>query len=67
MGSDPANLKQYVIIGTRPDSNQEQGIIYIDNNVGYIWNGSDWVKIFEDVSSDVSDFESRIGELESRN
>ena len=65
MGSDPANLKQYVIIGTRPDSNQEQGIIYIDNNVGYIWNGSDWVKIFEDVSSDVSDFESRIGELET--
>ena len=65
MGSDPANLKQYVIIGTRPDSNQEQGIIYIDNNVGFIWNGSDWVKIFEDVSSDVSDFESRIGELET--
>lgn len=65
MGSDPANLKQYVIIGTRPDSNQEQGIIYIDNNVGYIWNGSDWVKIFEDVSSDVSDFESHIGELET--
>ena len=65
MGSDSANLKQYVIIGTRPDSNQEQGIIYIDNNVGYIWNGSDWVKIFEDVSSDVSDFESRIGELET--
>ena len=64
-GANPANLKQYVIIGTRPDSNQEQGIIYIDNNVGYIWNGSDWVKIFEDVSSDVSDFESRIGELET--
>ena len=44
-----SDVKQYIIIGTRPESNQEQGIIYIDNNVGYIWNG-DWQKIFEDVS-----------------
>ena len=48
-----SNLKQYVIIGTRPLSGQEEGIIYIDNNVGYIWNGSDWVKVFEDVSADL--------------
>lgn len=65
MGSDPSDLKQYVIVGTRPGSGQEQGVIYIDDNIGYIWNGSDWVKVFEDVSSDVSDFESRIGELET--
>lgn len=65
MGSDPSDLKQYVIVGTRPGSGQEQGVIYIDNNVGYIWSGSDWVKVFEDVSSNVSDFESRIGELET--
>ena len=58
-GSDS---KQYVIIGTRPDSGQEQGIIYIDNNVGYIWNGSGWVKVFEDVSSDISNIESRLDE-----
>lgn len=64
-GSSPSDLKQYVIVGSRPGSGQEQGIIYIDNNVGYIWNGSDWVKVFEDVSSDISDFESRIGELET--
>lgn len=63
--ANPSDVKQYVIVGTRPGSGQEQGIIYIDNNVGYIWNGSDWVKVFEDVSSDVSDFESRIGELET--
>lgn len=62
---NPSDLKQYVIVGTRPGSGQEQGVIYIDNNVGYIWSGSDWVKVFEDVSSDVSDFESRIGELEA--
>lgn len=47
--NNTSNIKQYVIIGTRPDSNQEQGVIYIDNNVGYIWNG-DWQKIFEDAS-----------------
>ena len=59
IGSDS---KQYVIIGTRPDSGQEQGIIYIDNNVGYIWNGSGWVKVFEDVSSDISNIESSLDE-----
>lgn len=61
----PSDLKQYVIVGTRPGSGQEQGIIYIDNNIGYIWNGSDWVKVFEDVSAEISDFESRIGTLET--
>ena len=65
MGANPSDLKQHVVVGTRPGSGQEQGVIYIDNNVGYIWNGSDWVKVFEDVSSNVSDFESRIGELET--
>ena len=47
---DISNIKEYVVIGTRPEINQEQGVIYIDNNVGYIWNGSDWQKIFEDAS-----------------
>lgn len=63
--ADPSSIKQYVIVGTRPGSGQEQGIIYIDNNVGYIWNGSDWVKIFEDVSADISDLEDRVGTLET--
>lgn len=65
IGADPSSIKQYVIVGTRPGSGQEQGIIYIDNNVGYIWNGSDWVKIFEDVSADISDLEDRVGTLET--
>ena len=65
LGTDPSSIKQYVIIGTRPGSGQEEGVIYIDNNVGYYWNGSDWVKIFEDVSSEITDFESRIGNLET--
>lgn len=59
-----SNVKQYVIIGTRPGSGQEQGIIYIENNVGYIWNGSDWVKIFEDVSADITDIKGRLSTVE---
>ena len=30
-----------------------------------IWNGTEWKKIFEDVSASIADFESRIGELET--
>lgn len=65
VGANPSDLKQYVIIGTRPGSGQEQGIIYIDNNVGYIWNGSDWVKIFEDVSADITDIKGRLSTVET--
>ena len=57
--------KEYVIVGTRPGSGQQQGVIYIDNNVGYIWNGSEWKKVFEDVSASITDFEDRIGQLET--
>lgn len=63
--ANPSDLKQYVVVGTRPGSGQEQGVIYIENEIGYIWNGTEWKKVFEDVSSDVSNFESRIGELET--
>ena len=46
-GVSLSDLKQYVIVGQRPSEDQEQGIIYIEGKAGYIWNGSDWVKIFE--------------------
>ena len=65
LGADPSTLKQYVIVGTRPESGQQEGVIYIENNIGYIWNGSEWKKIFEDVSTSITDFEERIGKLES--
>lgn len=48
--NNTSSVKQYVVIGTRPETNQEQGVIYIDSNVGYIWNGTEWQKIFEDAS-----------------
>lgn len=65
LGADPSQLKQYVVIGTRPEENQEQGVIYIENNIGYIWDGADWKKVFEDVSASITDFEDRIGTLET--
>lgn len=65
LGADPSTMKQYVQVGTRPESGQEQGVIYIENNVGYIWNGSGWVKVFADVSTSIADFEKRIGKLET--
>lgn len=60
-----SDLKQYVIVGTRPGSGQEQGVIYIDNNVGYIWNGSSWVKVFEDVSTGITEIEGRLDGIEA--
>lgn len=65
VGADPSALKQYVIVGTRPESGQQQGVIYIDTNVGYIWDGTKWVKVFEDVSTSITDFQKRITKLES--
>lgn len=65
VGADPSALKQYVIVGTRPESGQQQGVIYIDTNVGYIWDGDKWVKVFEDVSTSITDFQKRITKLES--
>lgn len=65
VGADPSALKQYVIVGTRPLSGQQQGVIYIDANVGYIWDGAKWVKVFEDVSTSITDFQKRITKLES--
>ena len=65
LGADPSQLKQYVIVGTRPEEGQEQGVIYIENNIGYIWDGASWKKVFEDVSSSITDFTKRIGKLET--
>lgn len=65
VGVDPLDLVQYVVIGPRPTTGQQQGVIYIDSNVGYIWNGSEWVKVFSDFSADVEDAKKRIGGLEA--
>ena len=51
---DPSKVKNYVQVVTElPSSSQEQGVIYINttDGTGYIWNGSEWKKIFEDVAT----------------
>lgn len=65
VGADASAMKQYVQVGTRPESNQEQGVIYIEGTTGYIWNGSEWKKVFEDLSTSIADFQKRIGKLET--
>ena len=65
LGADPSQLKQYVVVGTRPESGQQEGVIYIDGNAGYIWTNSNWKKVFEDVSTSITDFQKRITKLES--
>lgn len=65
LGGEVATQKQYVQIGTRPETGQEQGVIYIEGSTGYIWNGNDWRTIFEDISSSITDFNTRIGVLET--
>lgn len=65
LGGGAGTRKQYVQVGTRPESGQEQGVIYIEDDKGYIWNGTDWKPIFEDASSSIADFNTRIGALET--
>lgn len=46
-----SDLKQYVQMPTEfPSENQEQGVIYIVGSVGKIWNGTEWVTVFEGVT-----------------
>ena len=61
-GTSPSNLKQYVmIVETLPESGQEQGILYICDGKGYIYNGSNWKPVFTEVSEVVDILEERIG------
>ena len=44
--------KQYVrIMDKLPESDQEEGVIYIVGPTGSIWTGSKWKVVFEDVAS----------------
>ncbi len=50
VGADESMMKQYVVVGTRPTEGMEQGVLYIDGNAGYIWTGTEWKLVFENVS-----------------
>lgn len=66
IGADQSELKQYVqVVDKRPESGQEQGVIYIEGTSGYVWTGSSWRKVFEDISSSVTDLQDRVGALET--
>lgn len=50
VGLDTSALKTYVQVVTELPATGEQGVVYIDGSLtGYIWNGSDWKTIFEQI------------------
>lgn len=66
VGLDASAVKNYVqVVSELPNSGQEQGVIYVNTteNKGYIYNGSDFVAIFEDttdLSAAVDDLETEV-------
>lgn len=61
-----SDLKQYVmVVEELPESGQVEGILYINNTDGYVWTGSDWRKVFWDVTADVTAVADRVATLET--
>lgn len=59
-----SDLKQYVmVVETLPESGQIEGVLYINNTDGYIWTGTEWKKVFWEVSSDVTALPGRVDDL----
>ena len=55
VGVDPSAVKNYVqVVSELPGSGQEQGVIYINttDSKGYIYDGSEFQVIFEDVTNE---------------
>ena len=55
VGVDESAIKNYVQVVTElPSTGQEQGVIYINttDSKGYIYNGSEFVVVFEDVTNE---------------
>ena len=55
VGVDASAVKNYVqVVSSLPDSGQEQGVIYINttDSKGYIYDGSEFVVIFEDATDE---------------
>ena len=59
------DLKQYVmVVEVLPESNREQGILYICGTTGSIWTGTEWREVFWDVTSDIEAVGKRIDDIE---
>ena len=55
VGVDESAIKNYVqVVSELPSAGQEQGVIYINttDSKGYIYNGSEFVVVFEDVTNE---------------
>lgn len=60
---DADDLKTYVqVVEALPAEGMEQGVIYINtvDKKGYIYNGTEFVVIFQDVEQSVADLEEKI-------
>lgn len=61
--AESVDTKNYVqIVDALPAADQEQGVIYITtaDNKGQIWNGTEWVVVFESIEG----LNTRVGTLE---
>ena len=69
IGMDTSAVKNYVQVVTElPSTGQEQGVIYVNttDNKGYIYNGSDFVAIFEDTTDLASTVETLETEVDGK-
>lgn len=61
-----SDLKQYVmVVEALPESGQIEGVLYIKGTEGYVWTGTEWHKVFWDVTGDVTAVSDRVDDLES--
>lgn len=63
-----SDLKQYVVVDSSlPESDQEQGILYINttDKTGSIWNGTAYIQVFKDVQVDLTTLTEKVDGIES--
>lgn len=68
IGSSSSGIKQYVVIDSSlPESDQEQGVLYINttDKTGSIWNGSGYIQVFKDVQTELDPLKETVSNLES--
>lgn len=69
VGVDASAVKNYVQVVTElPPTGQEQGVIYVNttDNKGYIYDGSDFIAIFEDTTDLASTVEALETEVDGK-
>lgn len=61
-GGSSEGKREVIVSEALPESGQEQGVIYIETttNTGSIWNGAEWVKLFENMDAIASEIQSKL-------